>query len=467
MTDIILRPKDPAVVGAEAFDNYTGILEAKAIVGKGFLHMGRLLKENRDKKFYAPLGYDTFEDFIGSPEVAMSRSMVFDLIRAVEVFIDKLGRPPDELAQVGISKLSAIVPVVEKDPEEWLSKAKELSRSDLQDEVHEVTGTPVVRRSDTPRSTDWRAISPGQTYLDYVRDVPCCICGTHATEGAKTHAAHFPLSRGAGAPADWVIPMCGTCHAEHHKDPVKFLTTYQRQWAAWFFRTLKMFDDTLKTTEATLATYTARLDATGATKPPATKHDEALPSPKSESDQSDKKGGPGSRALGTNRRALGTNPRALGTNPRSSKERSGSLLGSLTSLHSKESSDITPETKSKNKSLPSPTATSVPGNAPGALEDSSLLTAGPSVVTTKQIWPPDVVIHDDFKVHPVDFRKCPGCGLTTHPDDFNDGLCIACNPRPLGWTSMEVADGAAMPPIGLAFPKPAKAKRRAKKGGSK
>jgi hypothetical protein len=85
--------------------------------------------------------------------------------------------------------------------------------------------------SDRPdkRSTDMRPIGPGEKYLDYVRDVPCCNCGKPVDEGAKTNTAQFPISRGAGAPATRVIPMCGECHLEHHAGPVAFVVQYQRQ----------------------------------------------------------------------------------------------------------------------------------------------------------------------------------------------------------------------------------------------
>jgi hypothetical protein len=109
------------------------------------------------------------------------------------------------------------------------------SRSDPNEEVWEVTGKRPVRRSDAPRSTDLKPIGPDEDYIDYVRNSPCCVCGQPSTEAGKSNAAHFPVTRGAGAPKDWVIPLCGECHHEQHQDPVKFMVTYQAKWAAWFY----------------------------------------------------------------------------------------------------------------------------------------------------------------------------------------------------------------------------------------
>lgn len=473
---------DDIELGERAHLNYGGILEAKCQVGRDFLVLGRLLKENRDKKYFKALGYDTFEDFLGSPDIAMSRSMVFDLIRAVEVFIDKLARPMDELAEVGISKLSAIAkddkdgqPVVYQDVEEWMGKAKELSRSDLLEEVAPFTPNPRVRRSDAPRSNDWRSIRPGEHYVDYVREMPCAICNKPSTEGAKTNAAHFPISRGAGSPSDWVIPMCGDCHAEHHHDPNAFMVKYARQWGSWFYRLVaEAFDltrdDTTKATphykptdEEALqpATNTTKSDTTSTTK--ATRR-RLTPSARDL--------GLNPRALGTNPKALGTNPKAMGTNPKalgSVLVAPGETLGRGESSHSpldtrtneslsvSEGSRVSecispsshPEEELMGGASGSGSGRSDVGlaiSAKGLNATASDLACPPPSAEPKQIWPPE-----------GGFDKCYECHSTWPKVDLDGGLCPSCRPSDLAPASSD----------GLAFPKPATAKRRGKKGGSK
>lgn len=466
---------DDEILGERAHLNYGGILEAKGQVGRDFLVLGRLLKENRDKRYFHALGYETFEDFLGSPDIAMSRSMVFDLIRAVEVFIDKLARPIEELAAIGISKLTTVAkddkegqPLVLQDVEEWMGKAKELSRSDLQEEAEPFLPER-VRRSDAPRSTDWKPIGPGQRYLDYVRDVPCAICGKPSTEDAKTNAAHFPVSKGAGAPKDWVIPMCGDCHQEHHQDPVKFMVTYQQKWAAWFFKTLKMYDDALKNAEETLATYTTKAtepDTTSTTK--ATTKATEEPSDTTDTTKSRRRLTPSSRDLGLNPRALGTNPKALGTNPKAMGTNPkalgsvlvpavGETLGKGTAEFTKSRSLSVSEETAPESELGNNISEEVKGEASG-----SGLGSGPSVVADapslgtplpspsaeplKQIWPPA-----------GGFERCYTCHHVFPVTDLEGGLCGSCRPSPV----------APAAPDGLAFPKPSTAKRRAKKGVSK
>ncbi len=69
-----------------------------------------------------------------------------------------------------------------------------------------------------------------KSYVDYVKAQPCILCGI-----APVDPAHFPKTRGAGAPDDWVIPLCREDHAIYHQDPVKWTRLYQDFWAAWFY----------------------------------------------------------------------------------------------------------------------------------------------------------------------------------------------------------------------------------------
>jgi len=485
MTDIIVRETtDDVELGERAHLNYGGILEAKGQVGRDFLVLGRLLKENRDKRYFKALGYDTFEDFLGSPDIAMSRSMVFDLIRAVEVFIDKLARPMDELAPIGISKLSAIAkddkagqPVVYQDVEEWMSKAKELSRSDLLEEVAPFTPNAKVRRSDAPRSTDWRSIRPGEHYVEYVREVPCAICGKHSNEGAKTHAAHFPIGRGAGAPDDWVIPMCGDCHAEHHHDPNAFMVKYARQWGSWFYRLVaEAFDltrdDTTKATPHYKPTDEEELQPTTST----TKSDTT-----STTKATRRRLTPSARDLGLNPRALGTNPKAMGTNPKalgSVLVAPGETLGRGESSHSpldtrtneslsvsegsRVSECISPSSHPEEELMGGASGSGLGRkdvglaiSAEGLNATASDLACPPPSAEPKQIWPPE-----------GGFDKCYECHMTWPVSDMVGGLCPSCQPKGLS-VDDDPSEAHDMDVDILTFPNPASAKRRGKKGGSK
>ena len=69
-------------------------------------------------------------------------------------------------------------------------------------------------RQRTPRVRD-------NKHLNYIRSLPCCICGDNTT----TEAAHLRTSRieigkddhGWGRPDDkWALPLCGRHHREQH-----------------------------------------------------------------------------------------------------------------------------------------------------------------------------------------------------------------------------------------------------------
>ena len=69
-------------------------------------------------------------------------------------------------------------------------------------------------RQREPRQKDAR-------HLDFIRSLPCCICGDNTT----TEAAHLRTSKielgkddhGWGRPSDkWVLPLCGRHHREQH-----------------------------------------------------------------------------------------------------------------------------------------------------------------------------------------------------------------------------------------------------------
>jgi hypothetical protein len=58
-------------------------------------------------------------------------------------------------------------------------------------------------------------------YLDYIRSLPCCICGDNTTtEAAHLRTSNIELGKddhGWGRPDDkWALPLCGKHHREQH-----------------------------------------------------------------------------------------------------------------------------------------------------------------------------------------------------------------------------------------------------------
>lgn len=120
------------VMARTAHQNFNDTVSLKRSLNGGFLEIGRLLKENKDNRFYEVLGHETFESYISSPELSMSRSAVYTLIQIYEKLVLKLNIPAEELMDTDWTKLQKILPSINEDnKQDLLSKAKVLSRSDL------------------------------------------------------------------------------------------------------------------------------------------------------------------------------------------------------------------------------------------------------------------------------------------------------------------------------------------------
>jgi hypothetical protein len=116
------------------------ILKAKEDIGKNLFILGAALKIVRDQELYKE-SCETFLEYLGQPEISLARATVYKAIKCYEVFSDKY------LAQVtgvDMDKLAMITGMAKKctpeEFEEWISKARLLSRSDLRDEIRRAKG---------------------------------------------------------------------------------------------------------------------------------------------------------------------------------------------------------------------------------------------------------------------------------------------------------------------------------------
>ena len=198
-----------------AHTNRELIISHRKEIGKGFLVLAFLLKENRDNAYYKILGYDSFEEFLAEPDLAFRRSTVYNLIHQYELYIQELKCNEDFLAEIGSRRLQIISPVVKTDPSLWLDRAKELTKSDLILEVREAQGKGGEREIETTIDTSM-PVSPAlpvnvKEYLERLKEEPCIICGLRPVD-----LAHFPRTQKRGA-KDWeVLPLCRKCHSEQH-----------------------------------------------------------------------------------------------------------------------------------------------------------------------------------------------------------------------------------------------------------
>ena len=105
----------------------------KIKVVSDLMSIGLILKTIRDKKIYEQQ-HETFDSFLGDPDVALGRSTAYKAIKIWEVF----GQIKSRVLDIGTERLNLIAGPVEKDPknmEEWIDKARALSLSDLKAEI--------------------------------------------------------------------------------------------------------------------------------------------------------------------------------------------------------------------------------------------------------------------------------------------------------------------------------------------
>jgi len=225
MTTELVKNKDYDL----AYLNYSEIRQRKELAAGNLLELGRLFKDNKDKKLYLLLGYDSFNEFLGDPEISLARSTVFSLIQIYEVFIQQLDSDPTLLRQIGHGKLQVIIPVVKDDPKNWLFKAKELSRTDLKEELREYKGLPSIEPIRVEKAQPEFNIKDYKDYLEFVRDHGCIICGADECE-----AHHFPKTKGASGKDHWCIPLCRECHGEADHT-VEFMTKHRNKIFEYFY----------------------------------------------------------------------------------------------------------------------------------------------------------------------------------------------------------------------------------------
>ena len=131
--------------GIKIFTVHKRIIALKKQGMATFLELAVCLKSVRDNELYKKMDYETFEAYIGSPELGFERGVVYKLIAIYEKFCKEFNVSPGTLMKIYWTKLREILPIVDKDNyEDWLDKAEHLSRSDLIEEIKETKRLPVL-----------------------------------------------------------------------------------------------------------------------------------------------------------------------------------------------------------------------------------------------------------------------------------------------------------------------------------
>jgi hypothetical protein len=134
------------------------------------LKKGKVLKELRDAQEYKMLGdggYDTFESYLASPEIKMSRSYAWQHVQLYEYYVLEMSIPLIELVKFrSIQTMLFCLGIINKralqgeDALELIEKAKVLSFTDFKKEVMDVEELP----TDPTEAT--KAIDTGEIDLN-------------------------------------------------------------------------------------------------------------------------------------------------------------------------------------------------------------------------------------------------------------------------------------------------------------
>jgi hypothetical protein len=136
MTDLVRQPTTTAERADRAYE-----LEQQVVVGcrtirAAWLHLAAYLHEMNAERLYTVLGYETFNEWLGTPEISLSRSHAYALIGSYVEFVIERGIDHREIDSIEATKLAETLPALrrgEVQVEDAIADASTLSRSDLRE----------------------------------------------------------------------------------------------------------------------------------------------------------------------------------------------------------------------------------------------------------------------------------------------------------------------------------------------
>ena len=127
-----------------AYDMYDLLQKSIREHAKLFLKIGRILKEIRDYELHKHIGdggFDTFQDFLNNPEIAVKPSTAYLYIRIYEYYVDRLGLLEQEVIEIPVNRLMRALPALKKldddKAKEMITDIKYMTNQDYEIEVKE------------------------------------------------------------------------------------------------------------------------------------------------------------------------------------------------------------------------------------------------------------------------------------------------------------------------------------------
>jgi len=223
-----------------AFNLYKLIIEAKNAETTRVIFLGQMFKEIRDDKLYKCLDYESFNEFLACPDLGYQRSTAYSYIRIWEKYVEELNLDPEYLSEIGHKRLQLILPFIDEDVLEWLSRAQTWSYKDLLNQIRKEKGRqPMKEQKEVPQ--------PSKNYLEYVKNHNCIF-----HKSRKSEKAHFPKTEKAGGLSSHVIPLCHDCHiGELHGVGIDtYLCIYKHQIFGYFYELIEKLYEELNATKS-------------------------------------------------------------------------------------------------------------------------------------------------------------------------------------------------------------------------
>lgn len=129
-----------------AHEAHTQLVQVIKISKQSFIVMGKLLHDifTHDRyKLAVGTGVDTWADYIGQPEIGLTKSDADRLIQIYEQFVERLGFSEEFLSDVPVKHMHYLLPIAKEgshdgEMEEMLESAKNLSQKDFRDRIQDI-----------------------------------------------------------------------------------------------------------------------------------------------------------------------------------------------------------------------------------------------------------------------------------------------------------------------------------------
>ena len=134
------------------------IIELKRSIDVNYMKLGGYLKVVNEMKLYSEVDCKSFDEYIAQPELAFERSTVYSIMGVYADFIESGLSEVLDIAGIPYYKLDRIRQFKELPQEEfneWIGRARELSLSDLNDEINLSNGKDA--EPDYNSATKWFA----------------------------------------------------------------------------------------------------------------------------------------------------------------------------------------------------------------------------------------------------------------------------------------------------------------------